>query len=172
MIEIHQNWNHPEYPDHVINQSLTTALNHTELFSLATINSETSSPTSWINTAYFSFTPDLTIFFLTPETTKHSQNLASNNSAAVNVFDTNQSGAHKLGIQLFGHAHKTHGHELRRAAESYTHRYPDTGEYVYSLLEMVLPPDRSVLYAFHPEQIKIFDERTFGPETWVTVEKK
>src|SRR3990172_9177101 len=58
-----------------------------------------------INTAYFAWTPQFRLVWLSHPQAKHSQNIRANSSVAIAVFDSNQAwGKRDRGIQLFGAA--------------------------------------------------------------------
>src|SRR5256885_11799085 len=60
---------------------------------------------AYVNTAYFAWAPDLRIVWLSEPRARHSRNLRANPSAAIAVFDSNQTwGKPDRGIQLLGSA--------------------------------------------------------------------
>jgi uncharacterized protein YhbP (UPF0306 family) len=107
-----------------------------------------------VNTAYFAWAPDLRIVWLSEPRARHSRNLRTNPSAAVAVFDSNQTwGKPDRGIQLFGEAREAGDH----AEEVYAARFPAyEGFGAYRVYELV------------PSRVKLFDERVLGAATFVT----
>jgi uncharacterized protein YhbP (UPF0306 family) len=107
-----------------------------------------------VNTAYFAWTPDLRIVWLSEPRARHSRNLRANPSAAVAVFDSHQTwGNPDRGIQLFGEAREAG----ENAEEVYAARFPAyEGFGAYRV------------YALVPSRMKLFDERALGAATFVT----
>jgi uncharacterized protein YhbP (UPF0306 family) len=111
-----------------------------------------------INTAYFAWTDDLEIVWLSDPEARHSRNLLANPSVAIAVYDSHQTwGDSDRGIQLFGTAGVVTQAAVRRVDAVYMRRF--TG-YVGG------GPYR--LYRCVPQQAKLFDERVFGSGTFVT----
>lgn len=147
-------------------QSITEILTQTNLLSMATIKD---GKESWINTVCFSFTEDFNLYFLTYPTAQHSKNLEANNSIAITVFDTHQE-PKKRGLQIFGTCEKVEGLELASAITSYAARFPWLPKYIKKPEDFAKTVLTSRFYVARPEMIKIFDEKLFGDETWVTVD--
>jgi uncharacterized protein YhbP (UPF0306 family) len=109
---------------------------------------------AYVNTAYFAWTADLRIIWLSESGARHSRNLRANPSAAVAVYDSGQTwGKPDRGIQVFG--------DVRAAGagveDVYAHRF-DAYE-----------PRRSYrFYELVPSRVKLFDERALGAATFVT----
>jgi hypothetical protein len=56
-----------------------------------------------VNTAYFAWSPDVGLVWLSDPDAGHSRNLAANSRTAIAVYDSNQSwGRPDRGVQLFG----------------------------------------------------------------------
>jgi len=107
-----------------------------------------------VNTAYFASAPDLRIVWPSEPRARHSRNLRTNPSAAIAVFDSNQTwGKPDRGIQLFGSARL--GDD--EAEEIYAARFSD-----HEGFEAYRP------YVLVPSRVKLFDERTLGAATFVT----
>jgi uncharacterized protein YhbP (UPF0306 family) len=127
---------------------------------LATIATVTPRGAAHINTAYFAWSADFDIVWLSEPRAGHSRNLRANTSAAIAVYDSTQTwGKPDRGIQLFGPARETAGDETHQARTLYTKRFPhftdtDLGAYRF--------------YRFQPHRLKLFDERTLGPATFVS----
>jgi uncharacterized protein YhbP (UPF0306 family) len=106
-----------------------------------------------VNTAYFAWAADFRIVWISDPRAAHSQNLRSNASAAIAVYDSTQAwGRPDRGIQLFGSAREAGGD----AAEIYASRFPQYEPRTYRCYEL------------RPRRIKLFDERALGPGTFVT----
>jgi hypothetical protein len=111
---------------------------------------------AYVNTAYFAWTPDLRIVWLSDPGARHSRNLKANPAGAIAVYDSTQRwGEPDRGIQVFGEA----GAGGDDAAEAYAHRFPgydDTRLAAYRFYELL------------PRRLKLFDERALGSATFVT----
>jgi uncharacterized protein YhbP (UPF0306 family) len=112
-----------------------------------------------INTAYFAWTLDFDVVWLSEPGAKHSRNIRANDSVAVAVYDSTQTwGRPDRGIQLFGAAREIDppaaGHE-----ELYATRFP-----TYSSV------DESAyrFYVLRTARLKLFDESELGPGVFVT----
>lgn len=130
-------------------------LGASELCAIATV---TARGEAYVNTAYFTWAPELQIVWLSDPGASHSRNLAANPSAAVAVYDSKQSWDRPdRGIQLFGVAREARG----SAAESaYGERFP---QYAQSDLGGAYR-----LYELRPRRVKLFDEQALGGGTFVT----
>jgi uncharacterized protein YhbP (UPF0306 family) len=125
-------------------------LEASQLCAIATV---TRDGRAYVNTAYFAWASDLRIVWISDPRATHSRNLRANPSAAVAVYDSDQTwGEPDRGIQLFGAA----GEGGSDAAEVYTGRFPEYEEGTYRCYEL------------RPRRIKLFDERALGAGTFVT----
>ena len=125
-----------------------------EASTLCAISTVSPGGRSHVNTAYFAWAPDLRIVWLSEPRARHSRNLRTNPSAAIAVFDSNQTwGKPDRGIQLFGSARL--GDD--EAEEIYAARFSD-----HEGFEAYRP------YVLVPSRVKLFDERTLGAATFVT----
>jgi uncharacterized protein YhbP (UPF0306 family) len=113
-----------------------------------------------ITTAYFAWTPEFDIVWLSEPRALHSRNIRANDSVAVTVYDSRQTWGHPdRGIQLFGTAQ-----EVKRSAAGvfeavYAARFPD-----------YTPVDQHGyrFYVLRPLRFKLFDENELGSGVFVT----
>jgi uncharacterized protein YhbP (UPF0306 family) len=115
---------------------------------------------AYVNTAYFAWSDDLDVVWVSHPDAQHSRNVDGNGSAAVAVFDSAQTwGKPDRGIQLFGAARQATGRGQAAAEALYARRFPD-----------YRPTDFSAyrLYVFRPRRVKLFDERALGAGVFVT----
>ncbi|HJZ86050.1 MAG TPA: pyridoxamine 5'-phosphate oxidase family protein [Polyangia bacterium] len=119
------------------------------LCSIATV---TADRRAHIHTAYFCFSSQLDLFFLSHPSALHCRNLATHRSAAATVFSSAQtwSGPDR-GLQLFGTCAPATG-----AERLYARRFP-----AYTASEYRF-------YRFRPRQLKLLDEAEFGDGIFVT----
>jgi uncharacterized protein YhbP (UPF0306 family) len=110
-----------------------------------------------VNTAYFAWSPELDVVWLSEPHAKHSRNIRRSESVALAVFDSTQTwGRPDRGIQLFGSAHEAQDDraETVYAARFAAYRRRSFGAYRF--------------YVLRPRRVKLFDERELGAATFVT----
>jgi uncharacterized protein YhbP (UPF0306 family) len=157
-----------EFSDEKIIESLEFIMENNSLFSMSSLN-EDNSP--WINTAFYSYDSDFNLFFLTPPTTLHSENVKKNKSVAVSIYDSHQlPESDKRGLQIFGTCHKASLIEIPKVFGSYAKRFQAFSRGVQDPKDMIVKGFESRFYIIKPHIIKIFDEVLFGEEEWVTIE--
>jgi uncharacterized protein YhbP (UPF0306 family) len=131
-------------------------LDASTLCAIATVASDGG---AYINTAYFAWSPELELVWLSEPHSKHSRHVRADGTVAVAVYDSSQSwGGSDRGIQLFGSAHEPDEDGARDAEAVYANRFPDyrrgdLGAYRF--------------YVFHPSRLKLFDERNLGAGRFV-----
>ncbi|MGE5224626.1 MAG: pyridoxamine 5'-phosphate oxidase family protein [Omnitrophica WOR_2 bacterium] len=147
-----------------VQASLFQMLEENVLCSIATV---TSTHQAYVNTAYFSYTDDLKLYFLSHPGSQHCQNLMSNPSMAMAVFSSSQTwGGPDRGLQLFGTCDPALGSNATRAANSYKKRFPAYADWQKGLGQG--DPGKSYrLYRFLVNRVKIFDERGWGESLFV-----
>jgi uncharacterized protein YhbP (UPF0306 family) len=113
-----------------------------------------------VNTAYFAWTADFRLVWLSEPSAKHSRNVSANRTAAIAVFDSHQLwGKPDRGIQLFGSARELSGDAIETAERTYAGRFPayrreDNSAYAF--------------YELRPRTLKLFDEPELGRGVFVT----
>jgi uncharacterized protein YhbP (UPF0306 family) len=113
-----------------------------------------------INAAYFAWSPEFDLVWLSDPGARHSRNLVAHAGAAIAVYDSTQVwGEPDRGIQLFGSAHQMAGPGAYDAERLYAKRFPTHGD-------MDLGGYR--FYRFRPRRMKLFDERAIGGGEFVT----
>jgi uncharacterized protein YhbP (UPF0306 family) len=150
-----------------LNASVTRILAGNTLCSMATRNE---AGTVHINTSFFCFDRDLTLYFLSHPESVHSHNLARVPQMAVAVFDSHQSwGDPHTGLQSFGTGALANA--TSQAQELYAARFPRYREFLLRTPDGQ-PPSSSFrglkFYRFLPERVQILDEWEFGEEVFIT----
>lgn len=113
-----------------------------------------------VNTAYFAWSPQFELVWMSEPRAKHSANIRANASAAVAVYDSSQSwGKPDRGIQLFGPARRAENAAADHAEAIYAKRFPDYRRRDLTAYDV---------YVFRPRRLKIFDERALGTGVFVT----
>src|SRR6266498_463695 len=83
-----------------------------------------------VNTAYFAWSPEYDLVWLSEPRAKHSRNVRASNTVAVAVYDSRQVwGRPDRGIQLFGSAREADGADLESVEELYAKRFPAYHQY-------------------------------------------
>jgi uncharacterized protein YhbP (UPF0306 family) len=113
-----------------------------------------------VNTAYFAWSGEFDIVWISEPRARHSRNLASNPSAALSVYDSNQVwGEPDRGIQLFGTAREVPGRAVRDAERLYSARFPSFPDADLSA---------TTFYRLRARRLKLFDEPELGGGVFVT----
>jgi uncharacterized protein YhbP (UPF0306 family) len=132
-------------------------LDTSTLCAIATVNAD---GRAHVNTAYFGWSRDFDIVWLSEPRARHSRNLRANESVSIAVYDSTQTwGKTDRGIQLFGSAREVRGEDAKQVEALYAERFPDFAEAEFSAYRF---------YFFSPRRLKLFDERTLGTGTFVT----
>ena len=128
-------------------------LDASTLCAIATVGSD---GRAHINTAYFAWSAEFDVVWLSEPHAKHSKNIRANESAAISVFDSHQRwGRPDRGIQLFGNAREAG----ETAQDVYAARFPEYDATSFSAYRF---------YVCRPRRLKLFDERELGSGRFVT----
>lgn len=123
-----------------------------------------------INTAYFAYSKRPELFFCSYPESVHCQNLAENPSMAMTVYSSDQEwGKPKdQGLQFFGACFEAAGASRQEAEKIYGSRFK--GYWKWKLqLEKQMGAFPLKFYRFTHNEVKIFDEPSFGEAVWVRV---
>jgi len=159
-------FNHSQYSDRQLNESLFDILEHNKLLSLATV---TSNGNAYINAAYYAFDEKLKLYIITDPKSNHCINLNKNSSVAVSIFDSHLKFWYdKLkGVQLFGRGHKTTLSQLPKGTYCFLKRFPLFKELVKNPNDFMKKGVGVKLYTLEINKIKLFDEKKFGEENFI-----
>jgi uncharacterized protein YhbP (UPF0306 family) len=114
----------------------------------------------YVNTAYFAWTPDFRLVWLSDPEAAHSRNLRTQRAVAIAVYDSRQRwGRPDRGVQLFGSAREARGRVAERAIATYEARFRR-----FSAAEF----EAYRLYEFRPRRVKLFHEPELGGGVFVT----
>jgi uncharacterized protein YhbP (UPF0306 family) len=154
------------YDQYLLKNSIGPILQTNELCSMATVDNTL----PYINTAYFAYTNDLTIYFLSNPSRQHSLNLASNPAISLSIFNGTQPFASLAqGLQIFGKCWLTKEANARKAFDVYSKRFPKLLQEVPCFEDYEAGVIQSRLYELRATNVKIFDEPSFGKGIWVVV---
>jgi uncharacterized protein YhbP (UPF0306 family) len=148
-----------------VDRSIFSILRGNVLCSTATVTEENR---AHINTAYFCYSDELELYFLSDPGSLHCRNLSTNSSMAVTVFRSSQKwGGPDVGLQLFGTCTQARGTQAAKAERLYVERFPAYAEWVAGLENDKVGRGYR-FFRFLTERLKILDERNFGEAVFVT----
>lgn len=120
-----------------------------------------------INTAYFAYSPDLDLCFLSHPGSQHCRNLLTNRSLAVAVYASHQKWTEPgRGLQLFGRCTQAAGEGAERAWQTYAGRFPAVHAWRDGL-RAGSKESEYCFFCFEPDVVKLLDEAEFGDARWV-----
>jgi len=127
-----------------------------------------------INAAFYSFSAELELYFLSNPASAHCRNIAHVGDMAVAVFDSRQEwGQSHAGLQLYGRGGPVPAGHAERARASYAARFPRYFDFVLRAAEA---SDATTgfaalqFYRFMPTRVKILDEQELGEDVYVTAD--
>jgi uncharacterized protein YhbP (UPF0306 family) len=152
-----------------VGRSVSRLLAENLLCSMASV---TATGHAHINTAYFCYSPELAIYFLSHQKALHCKNILSNPSAAMAVFSSNQSwGSSDSGLQLFGTCKQAIGREAIKADKLYGKRFAEYNAWKADLASDS-PGQDYQFYKFTTTELKVFDEKELGSGIFVLAKVK
>jgi uncharacterized protein YhbP (UPF0306 family) len=156
------------YDSDRLNASVTRILAGNTLCSMATRNE---AGAVHISMAFFCFSRDLLLYFLSHPESIHSHNLARVPRMAVAAFDSHQAwGDPHTGLQLFGMGALAEADADSQARELYAARFPRYREFLLGT-PGGQPPSATFhglkFYRFVPQRVQILDEFEFGEEVFI-----
>jgi len=148
-----------------VRRSVVRILKDNILCSIATITGEN---VPNINTAYFSYSDGLGLYFLSHPSSLHCRNLSANSFMAMTVFSSSQQWVGPdRGLQLFGTCSQSRGSQARKAEQLYGRRFA-----AYSSWKTALKADDPAreyrFYRFVVKKLKVLDEKEFGEAVFVS----
>ena len=148
-------------------RSIIRVLDETTLGAWATV---TSGGEAHVNTAYYSYSEDLVLHFMSHPNSLHCLNVSANSSMAVAIFASEQKWTDPgRGLQLFGRCDQLRGEDAETAERAYGQRFRTYADWKGSLK----PGDAALDYRFYrfvPHTVKVLDEAEFGDAVWVEVQ--
>ena len=142
-----------------VRRSSFRLLSENVLCSMASITADNH---AHINTAYFTYSPELKLYFLSHPNALHCQNVLRNSSMAIAIFPSNQTwGGPDRGLQLFGHCRQATGSEAKLAEKLYSQRFASYTSWKTNVAAQATSREYS-FYFFVTTHMKVFDEQEFG----------
>jgi uncharacterized protein YhbP (UPF0306 family) len=152
-----------KFSEEQVRENVFQLLHSSLLCSIATVTPE---GRAHINTAFFSYSEKLKLYFWSHPESLHCRNLLHNKSMAMTVFSTEQPWVGPgQGIQLFGTAEATSGSAADEAERSYGRRFEYYKNWKAALSEND-PARQYHFYRFDVSSVKILDEKNWG-DVWV-----
>ena len=159
----------PGYPSDRLVAAVTRILSENPLCSMAT---RSEAGVLDINAAFYSFSAELELYFLSNPASAHCRNLVHVGQLAVTVFDSHQEwGLPHAGLQLQGRGGPVPPEHGERARASYAARFPRYFDFVLragEAPEAVTGFASLRFYRFLPTRVKILDEQEFGEEVYIS----
>ena len=152
-----------------VRESVFRILRNNVLCSIATV---TRPGSAHINTAFFCYSNQLELYFLSHPSSWHCRNLAANSSMAMTVFRSSQKwGDPGQGLQLFGTCRQARGLQAKQAEQLYAKRFPAYASWRVNLSRNDVARDYR-FYRFLTGRLKILDEKGFGDGVFVSASVK
>lgn len=150
-----------------LRRGVMRVLKENVLCSIATVTAENH---AHINTAYFCYSDELEIYFLSHPDSLHCLNLSTNPSAGVTIFSSSQVWTEPgLGVQLFGKCARARGAQATKAERLYGQRFPAYGRWRETLGRDDVAQEYR-LYRLPTTRLKLHDERTFGDGVFISAD--
>ena len=152
-----------------VRRSVSRILESNVLCSISTV---TKGNQAHINTAYFCYSGNLDVYFLSDPHSFHGRNLSTNASAAMAIFDPSQTwGRPDRGIQLYGTCKEARGRTATKAGRLYGERFSLYQKWMAGQSEeekrLAATLRTYRFYCFVARKVKILDEREFGGGVFV-----
>src|SRR5712692_1798639 len=157
-----------------IRASLFRILAANELCSIATV---ARGSRAHINTAFFAYSTNLEVYFLSDPESLHCRNLLGNPSMAMTIFRSSQGWDEPgQGVQLFGTGRRAVGRQDDLARKVYGTRLPAFKKWLKSRTprgrRQALRLRSYAFFRFLPGRVKILDESEFGGALFVVAKIK
>lgn len=151
-----------------VEASIRELLEAVALCSMATVSEDGS---AHCNTAFFCKADLWRMFFVSHFRSRHVQNLEARPSMAWTVFDsTQQWGTALRGVQIAGRAKPAGLVDGTLGVTQYGARFPGFAASVLQTPVQQVLSGEYKFYVFEPSEFKLFDEPTFGEETYIRAE--
>lgn len=157
----------PDWPMESIHKSIETILDSNTLSAMST----SMNGSSYVHTAYFVYSENLDLYFISQPTDQHIKNIENNPSIAVAIWiDSGIWGENLQGIQIFGECKQVKpGIELVKAMKLFMGRFKafsgiikNPGEFSENV--------SSRMYVIRPKSIKLLDEPSYGRRNYLQID--
>lgn len=121
------------------------------------------------NMAFFAFDDDLSMYFVSDRSTRHSANLVRDQRAAAAVhLPPPAFGEGLRGAQLRGSAGEVPLSDAAHALDTYRRRFPDFAQDAATRDEYLHAAGPTVLYRISVAEVTVLDEPRFGRRNYIT----
>ena len=160
---------HQQYSDQALNESVDAILNESHLGAMASVRGTE----AYINTAYFVYSDDLSLYFLSQRGDAHSKNVDANPSVAVAVWAASARWGEDLrGLQLFGECVSLSlGADLVKGMQLFARQFPAFSSLVKHPGEFA-EGVTSRMYRISVSALKLLDEPRFGRRNYIYAEPR
>ena len=120
-----------------------------------------------INLAYFCYSNELEVYFLSHPGSLHCKNLETNASTAIAIFSSSQIWTNPgRGLQLVGLCDEARGGDSSKGEELYGKRFPAYADWKAGLSKTDVAQEYR-LFRFVTGSLKLHDEETFGDGVFI-----
>jgi len=162
-------FDHPQYLDTVLGESITGLLDDCTEFALATTNGDK----AHISIAHFAYNRVLDLYILTPPYSQHIKNLDINPSVALAIWDAKKRfGEEKREIIAFGACERVQKLDMANALRQYSQRFRGLLEIVKHPMDFAKGATDSRLFVVKVSEIRLLDEQRFGKEKYIYLKIK
>ena len=149
-----------------LSKSVTEILHSCTLMAMA--SSLPNNGGGYANTAYFSYDPNLSIYFISDENTQHCLNIAINPLVCASIWLVPPIFAEGLrGLQLFGQCRRAVGEQAVRGLKSRKDRFADFQPSTEAETAYINGTGKSGLFVIEVDKLKIIDEPRFGRRNYI-----
>ena len=163
-------FNHPEYSDKDLNDSILEILESNILFATATIKED---QTSYIHTAYYCFNDSLDFFFLSDPDSQHCRNISINDTVAIAISNSDQPWHEdQKGVQILGRCQQAKGRRLIEATKLYLKRFTRLRDWIKHPDDFLKGALDTRPYVIEANWLKLYDTKRFGDENFIPLSLK
>ncbi len=164
-MKLNMPFNHSEYSNHDLNESIQEILESNILCTMATIKD---GDTSYINTAYFCYNKSLEFYILTDPKSQHCENLHRNDSVALAIADSHQPWTDdQRGLQILGRCERAKGAKLIEGTGLYLKRFVGLKDWIKHPDDFVKGALSSRPYIIRATWLKLYDTARFGDDNFI-----
>jgi len=160
---------HPSFPSNDLCESVASILDENDSGAMSTLRGNK----AYINTAFFTYSSDLHLYFLSRLYDEHSKNIEQNHSTAVAIWSIPEVwGTDLRGVQLFGTSELVPFSKLIEPLRIYNQRFPLFSNTVKHPEDFNKGVTESRIYVLKVDSLKLLDEPRFGRRNYLTLEVK
>ena len=144
------------------------ALNYLETHSVMSLATE--GPEGIWNAAVFYVSEGFNLYYLSSETSRHSQNIATRNNVAITIQEDYSDWRSIKGLQMSGEVHLLDGSNKQHVLEIYKEKYTFLNDVNKTTTNILLALEKVSWYQLVPDKVYFVDnEKGFGNRAEITV---